>query len=763
MHRIPILFLLALSVSLPLHVAAEEGVVTVGALSIDPWLELGADALPALTVTGDRGAVTAIELTLAGEEPRSIAPPSAPSEAEASSPRTPWVVTTGDLALDPFGLPPAGLSARWRALRLDGSVVSEGEVTLAMQSAEASLSALEAEILATADPLARASLLERAALLALDVGLPSRADPHLIALRKLAPSLAARDAAATRRTSITGAILAARVQRTYADADPVHRRASLDRIERLQKAVEEDPELSAQCAILLAEAALERMQTSAGAERRKLLDRARKLARGARQGERSVATTIAAELLWVEVAVARGWRTESEETLDRLVSRDPRIVARVAEQRAHVAAIGGKSEIVALEVARAVAAAEKVRRHAGSLAVDAGLARIYRASYRAAIGLAARGGDGLATWHAIEVLRPREPGTELTPAGLTAMVEEWGEKVTLLACADAGDALVTVRANATAIEVHVAPTTPGAIRERVRALLRARGSDPAAADWLSERILTPHEGKLGPQVVIAPIGTLRPVPFDLLKVGHRVLGDAFVTWTVPAASAIRAAPVREISDGPVIAFVDPAIDYDGDGTSDRDRLPSTRTEADPWREIAGGYASYQGSVATEGRFRVEGSLARLLHLGCHGEHARHRPWASELLLAPGEGEDGRLSATELAAADLSGCALVCLSGCETGLSRAEGGDDLAGFPRAVLEAGAGAFLGSLWPVDDGTAGLFFRNFHDALRKSGNPRVALRQARKESRLDPDRRAPRHWAAWVLLENFSDSTDTLERGE
>ncbi len=732
---------------------AESEVVR--AIPIDPWLTLGAQSLTALEISLEGISPAKLEITLAGRAPILLEVP-----ADAG-PR--WVVTARDLSLSPFELPASGVIATWRLLPQSGEPIASGSVTLEVRNAEASLAALERAIEEAPHPLAKAAALEDAALFALDLGLSSRADRHVLALRALAPSLAGHDAAATRRSSIVGAILSARIQRTYADADPVHRRASLDRIERLQKAVEDDPELSAQCAILLAEAALERMLTSRGAERRKLLDRARELARSAREGERGLSTAVDAELLWVRVAIARGWRTESVETLDKITSQDPRIVARVAYQRAQVERTAGEPPLGG-ELARAVSAAESIRRHAGSLAIDAGLTRIYLEPYRAWIGHVAATGDGLETWAAIEALRPREPGTRAPDgAELSAMIEQWGADVTLLACADVAHAIVTVRANSAGIVVEQSLTELGATRERVRALLRARGSDPTAVDWLSERILAPHEGKLTPQVVLAPLGTLRPLPFDLLEVGNRVLGEAHVTWSVPGARAVRRAPALMATAGPVIAFVDPIADYDGDGTSDHDRLPSTRDEVAPWRDVAGGFARYQGALASEARLRREVGLARVLHLGCHGEHARHRPWYSELLLAPGEGQDGRLSATELAELDLSGCALVCLSGCETGLSRAEGGDDLAGFPRAVLQSGAGSFLGSLWPVDDGTAGVFFRNFHDQLRQSGNPRLALRQARRESRLDPERRAPRHWAAWVLLENFADPTDTSKRGD
>ena len=245
--------------------------------------------------------------------------------------------------------------------------------------------------------------------------------------------------------------------------------------------------------------------------------------------------------------------------------------------------------------------------------------------------------------------------------------------------------------------------------------------------------------------------------------GRFPLGSSHTTWSVPAAAAISPQFARTIGDRPVLAVVDPFFDKDRDGEPDRPRLPATVGEVEPWRGAEAGDLLFRGVEATEARVTEAAAAMGLIHLGCHGEHARHRPERSALLLAPGSGTDGRLLASEIAALDLRGCALLCLSGCETGLTRAGGEDDLAGFPRAVLTAGAGALLGSLWPVDDETAGAFFRNFHVELRDSGDPRQALRQARRKSRQTAGTRSPRHWAPWVLLENFPTAVDTEKRGE
>jgi len=666
----------------------------------------------------------------------------------------PWRIAGGLLPATGWELPAVGLPLRWELLDPGGAPLRRGEVRVRLVTAEETLSRLEAEaerLSNAGDAVAWGAALEELAHLALRLGVPERADAAIVSLRSLAPMLAALDPAAARRSSVARVLLSARIQRTYVDADPVHARASLERVERLASGPSIEPAARARCNVLLAESAFDRLdRTPDGAERRRLLDRARALARSLRDARPTPALALEGELLWARVALSRGWRTESEETLGAISSLDPRVVARAAALGAQVATLAEDEARRVAELERAITAIEALRRHAGSLAIDAGLVHQLGAPYRQRIETAARRGDAAEAWATIEAMRPREPGRAPVGAGaLDALRAEWPEGLTLLACIDLDTSLVTVRAGRQAVAVARTETESGATRARVRALLRARGSDSEAAGWLAERLIAPHRDALQEEVVLAPFGVLRSIPFDLLSSGRAPLGS-LRTWSVADAAGVAARSRGWVSVGPVASFVDPDTDHDGDGAVDRPRLPSTVGEAAAWEDVPGGFIRARGARAEEARLRVEAPWLRLLHLGCHGEFSRHRPLGSRLLLAAGSGADGRLTAAELARLDLSRCALVSLSGCETGLTRAEGGDDLAGFPRAVLQAGASAFLGSLWPVEDSSAGAFFREFHRVLRREGDPRLALQEARASARRDPERRLPRHWAGWVLLE-------------
>ena len=105
-------------------------------------------------------------------------------------------------------------------------------------------------------------------------------------------------------------------------------------------------------------------------------------------------------------------------------------------------------------------------------------------------------------------------------------------------------------------------------------------------------------------------------------------------------------------------------------------------------------------------------------------------------------------AAELAGLDLSRLQLVVLSACQTLRARDGRAGGFAGFAEALLSAGAGGVVGSLWRVDDASTRELMVEFHRARRQHGDAARALQavQVRWIRSADARHRAPAAWAAF-----------------
>jgi len=112
-----------------------------------------------------------------------------------------------------------------------------------------------------------------------------------------------------------------------------------------------------------------------------------------------------------------------------------------------------------------------------------------------------------------------------------------------------------------------------------------------------------------------------------------------------------------------------------------------------------------------------------------------------------EGEDGVLTAQEVAHIDMRKTNLVVMSACETGLGDIKGSEGVYGLQRAFKMAGVKFLIMSLWQVPDKETEEFMTTFYTKLLKLKDIKQAFNHTQKEMR---DKYDPYFWAAFVLIE-------------
>lgn len=211
-----------------------------------------------------------------------------------------------------------------------------------------------------------------------------------------------------------------------------------------------------------------------------------------------------------------------------------------------------------------------------------------------------------------------------------------------------------------------------------------------------------------------------------------------------------------------------------------------------WRERSGKGRAAGGEIvklvgagAGEAEFKRGAVGRRVLHLATHGffgpgecatgqgsgkrsagASASAAPLAENPLLFTGlalaganrrggaagaGGDDGILTAEEVAALDLSGVEWAVLSACETGVGEVQAGEGVLGLRRAFEVAGVGAMIMSLWPVEDQATREWMRHLYEGRLEGKSTADAVRAA-SLAVLEARRRAgrgthPFYWGAFV----------------
>jgi len=278
-------------------------------------------------------------------------------------------------------------------------------------------------------------------------------------------------------------------------------------------------------------------------------------------------------------------------------------------------------------------------------------------------------------------------------------------------------------------------------------------------------------------VFVVPDGVVASVSFGALPTdnGYLVestrfsaLDDATDLLREPSPTGDGALFVGDVDYGAPQVSTRPCV------PTDFSPLPGTRSELDVaqrrWPRRLTPPTLLDGPSATERAVRESMTGKAIVHLATHGFFATESCASAletgtgldPMLLSgvvlsganqPKSGEDGLLTAADVASLDLDETRLVVLSACDSGRGEIRSGQGVLGLRRAFSTAGAQGLIMSLWAVPDGPTAMLMDTLYDALlhkRRPATPSEALARAQRtmlaRNRADGDAR-PSDWAAFI----------------
>jgi len=321
--------------------------------------------------------------------------------------------------------------------------------------------------------------------------------------------------------------------------------------------------------------------------------------------------------------------------------------------------------------------------------------------------------------------------------------------------------------------------------------------------YLGKWLFDPVKPALGSRsrLVISPDSMLWRLPFDLLESdGHRLIERFEIVYTPNApmlqllrrqrraADAANAWALDLIAFGAPAFSLSPQVSHPSTAKSSDPPLEGPergatfpgdviRVQADPktlrlqWgplpgteEEIRRDSANFEGrrTLAFKGEEASEDALRRInksgvlrsskyLVFATHGYINDQDPRLTSIVLAGANDEhtkDGYLTAQEIVGLTL-GSNLVVLSACETAKGRYQIGEGMATLALAVVLAGGGESLVTLWPIVDDTTADFMAFFFSKLKEGVRESQALTLAKRRFLNNPKTSAPLYWAAFTLI--------------
>jgi CHAT domain-containing protein len=303
---------------------------------------------------------------------------------------------------------------------------------------------------------------------------------------------------------------------------------------------------------------------------------------------------------------------------------------------------------------------------------------------------------------------------------------------------------VVRRGGISAVTLDVGREALQAQARAFRDAIRARSPEvERLAAALHARLIAPLSLRRNEPASIVPHDVLHYVPFHALRSANAWLVQERAVTYAPSASVAAylaggtARPRRQI-----LALGNPDLG------SPRQALPAAQREVESLPAFFAEAEVHIGKAATKARLLARAPASEVIHVAAHAEVDEIDPLYSRILLAGADGKPGDLEAHEVYRMALPRASVVTLSACDSGVGRVSRGDELWGFTRSFLSAGARTLVVSLWPVEDEATARGMEKFYEALR-GGSGRDALRAAQLAVLREPRTAHPFFWAPFVLV--------------
>ena len=278
---------------------------------------------------------------------------------------------------------------------------------------------------------------------------------------------------------------------------------------------------------------------------------------------------------------------------------------------------------------------------------------------------------------------------------------------------------------------------------QLREQIQQAGDVSVKAKELYELLIQPLAIKKSESVIIVSHKSLHFLPFQALLGPDGYFIENHQLRQVPSASILALNKRTAVKLTKLLALGNPKLaspEYD---------LPGAQSEVESIAKLYATPKIYLRDKATRSRIIEEGPQSQIIHIAAHAEVDETDPLYSRILLAADtpDRKHKDLMAKDIYNIDLHNTALVVLSACQSGLGKVTGGDELFGFTRTFISAGASQMIVSLWNIEDMSTSALMDKFYKSAQKN-DLASALQQAQLDLLKDPKTRHPLFWAGFNL---------------